>query len=261
MNDVALTFHQVRYTNKAFWRNPASAFFTFAFPLMFLVIFSVLLGNGTTPVEGLAGVIKQSTFYTPAIIAFSVITACYTNIGISLTFARDQGVLKRTRGTPMPAVAYLVARIIHAVMVAILLTAICAAFGRIFYGVRLPTTALPAFLASLVLGAFAFCTLGLAITSVVPNAEAAPAVINATILPLLFISDIFIPLGNHPAAWLDTLSKFFPVRHFSRAMLTTFLTAHGSAFGTIRNDLVNIAIWGVVGLIFAARRFSWEPRR
>ena len=137
MNDIALTLHQVRYTNKAFWRNPASAFFTFAFPLMFLVIFSVLLGNDSTHVEGFVAEIKQSTFYTPAIIAFSVVTACYTNIGISLTFARDQGVLKRTRGTPMPAAGYLVARVIHAVFVAILLTVICAAFGRILYGVRL----------------------------------------------------------------------------------------------------------------------------
>ena len=47
MNDAALTFSQVRYTNKAFWRNPASAFFIFAFPLMFLVIFTALLGHGT----------------------------------------------------------------------------------------------------------------------------------------------------------------------------------------------------------------------
>jgi ABC-2 type transport system permease protein len=261
VNDVALALRQVRYTNKAFWRNPASAFFTFAFPLMFLVIFSVLLGNNTTVVPGIPFEIRQSTFYTPAIIAFSVITACYTNIAMSVTFARDSGVLKRTHGTPMPAWSYLAGRIIHAILMAILLVILCSAFGRIFYDVHLPGSTLPAFVASLVLGGFTFCALGLAITSVVPNAEAAPAVVNATILPLLFISDIFIPLGDHPAAWLNQLSNFFPVRHFSHAMLTTFLTPHGSALGAIRSDLLNIAIWGAFGMAVAVWRFSWEPRQ
>ena len=51
MSAVALTLSQVRYTNKAFWRNPASAFFIFAFPLMFLVIFTALLGHGTIRVS------------------------------------------------------------------------------------------------------------------------------------------------------------------------------------------------------------------
>jgi ABC-2 type transport system permease protein len=261
MSDLTLALRQVRYTNKTFWRNPTSAFFTFAFPLMFLVIFSVLLGNGDTRIPGLGFSIKQSTFYTPAIIAFSVITACYTNIAMSVTFARDNGVLKRTRGTPMPTWSYLTARIIHATVIAILLTIICAAFGRVFYGVRLPSSTLPAFVVALILGAFTFCALGLAVTSIVPNADAAPAVVNATILPLLFISDVFIPLGDHPAAWISHLSNFFPVRHFSHAMLTTFLTPSGSAFGAIKGDLTNIAIWGAVGLLFAVRRFSWEPRR
>src|SRR2546425_1427741 len=103
MNDVALTLRQVRYTNKAFWRNPASAGFTFAFPLMFLVIFTALFGNSTTCVVfGAAGKclknVKTSTFYVSAIGAFSIITATYTNLAIGVTFQRDAGILKRVRG-------------------------------------------------------------------------------------------------------------------------------------------------------------------
>src|SRR5881296_3972844 len=100
MSDLALTLRQVRYTNKAFWRNPASAFFTFAFPLMFLVIFTSLLGNGTVPLGGVE--VRQSTYYVAGMAAFSVITACYTNIAMSVTFTRDTGILKRIRGTPLP---------------------------------------------------------------------------------------------------------------------------------------------------------------
>lgn len=101
MNGPAAAWRQVRYTNKAFWRNPASAFFTFVFPLMFLVIFTVLFGDGTVTIAGEP--VSVTTFYVPAIAAFSVITACFTNIAISVTIARDAGILKRIRGTPMPA--------------------------------------------------------------------------------------------------------------------------------------------------------------
>src|ERR1041385_8335246 len=77
MSDLQLTVRQVGYTNRAFWRNPASAFFTFAFPLMFLVIFTSLLGNGNVELGGM--LIKQSTYYVAGMAAFSVISACYTN--------------------------------------------------------------------------------------------------------------------------------------------------------------------------------------
>ena len=102
----------MRFTNKSFWRNPASAFFTFAFPLMFLVIFTALLGRATVRIKGTD--VKQSTYYVAAMAAFGVISACYTNIAISVTFQRDAGILKRTRGTPLPGLVVPVGRVIHA---------------------------------------------------------------------------------------------------------------------------------------------------
>ena len=266
MSDIGLALNQVRYTNKAFWRNPASAFFTFAFPLMFLVIFTVLFGNSETcigpvlPGRGCVGqTVSTSTFYVASISAFSVITACYTNIAISLSFSRDLGILKRIRGTPLPSWSYLFGRIVHAVLVAILLVAICAVFGRIFYDARLPISTIGPFLLTLVVGAASFCTLGLAITCVIPNADASPAIVNASILPLLFISDVFIPLEN-PPAWLDITAKIFPVKHFVEGMLASYFPLPGQS--SIKGwDLLIVAAWGVAGLIFAIRFFSWEPRR
>ncbi|MDQ2943860.1 MAG: hypothetical protein M3R21_09370, partial [Candidatus Dormibacteraeota bacterium] len=145
MSDLQRALTQIVYTNKAFIRNPISAFFTLVFPLMFLVIFSVIFGNST--IEVAPGVTTTTaTFYIPAIAAFSVITACYTNIAISLTFGRDSGGLKRIRGSPLPPWAFLFARIVHAVLIAIFLVAFCAAFGAVFYHATLPTNTLPAFL-------------------------------------------------------------------------------------------------------------------
>jgi len=258
MSDLGLTFQQVRYTNKAFWRNPASAFFTFAFPLMFLVIFTSLLGNGEVTLGGKS--ISQSTYYVAGMAAFSVITACYTNIAIGVTFARDEGQLKRIRGTPLPGWAYLFGRIAQAVIVALLLVIIVVLFGRIFYHVDIPGKTMPAFAVSIAVGAAVFAALGLAATAIIPNPDASPAVANATILPLLFISDVFIPLKDVPS-WLVTLSKFFPIKPFSHALITAYNpsgTTSGSGF--VWSDLRTLAIWGVFGAVAAARFFSWEPR-
>jgi ABC-2 type transport system permease protein len=256
VNDLQLAARQVRYTNKAFWRNPASAGFTFAFPLMFLVIFTALFGNDTVNVFGRE--VTTSTFYVSAIAVFSIITATYTNLAISVTFLRDAGILKRVRGTPLPAWAYMFGRIAHAILVALLLVAIVTAFGAAFYDAEVPTRTLPAFLTTIAVGAASFAALGLALTSVIPNADAAPAVVNFSILPLLFISDIFIPLED-PNAWYVQLSKFFPVRHFADAMKAAYFSPSGTGFRG--EDLLVMGVWGVAGLILAVRFFSWEPRR
>lgn len=264
MNDLALAVRQVRYTNRAFWRNPANAFFTFAFPLMFLVIFTALFGNDTTCVlpgpHGClpGGTVSTSTFYVAAIAAFAIITATYTNLAISVSFQRDNGILKRLRGSPLPSWAYLFGRIVHAILVAILLVVIVAAFGAAFYHARVPSRTLPAYVLTIAVGAATFSALGLALTAIIPNADAAPAVVNATILPLLFLSDIFIPLQNEHA-WYVTVAKVFPVYHFAKAMQTAYFSPSGS--GLNAGHLVVMAVWGVAGVVAAVLFFSWEPRR
>lgn len=242
MNAAALTLKQFSYENKAFWRNPAAAFFTFVFPLMFLVIFN--------------GLFDQTQFYVPAIGAFAVITACFTNIAMGVTIARDQGVLKRMRGTPLPAVSYLLGRVLHAVFIALILVAIVTLAGTLFYDVD-PPSDLGRFLATLAVGAASFCALGLAFTALIPNEEAAPAVVNAAVLPLSFVSDIFIP-SDHAPEWMQTLADIFPIKHFAQAMLASFDPSFRAWSST---DLLVVAIWGAVGLVAAMKFFSWEPRR
>jgi ABC-2 type transport system permease protein len=214
VNVALLTAHQVRYTNKAFWRNPASAFFTFAFPLMFLVIFTALLGSGRVHLAGRT--VRLSTYYVAAMATFAVVSACYTNIAMTVTFQRDAGILKRIDGTPLPAGAYFAARVLHALFVAVLLVTITAAFGRLVYQASVPTgTTLAHFLVMLLVGAGSFCALGFAITTAIPNADASPAIVNATVLPLLFLSGIFIPLGSNAPTWIVWVARMFPVRHFA----------------------------------------------
>lgn len=258
MSALSLALLQTRYELLSFRRNPAAVFFTFVFPLMFLVIFNVVFGDGEIEVQG--GVIDTSTFYVPGIIGLSVISACYTNIAMSIAFQRDGGLLKRARGTPLPPAAFFAGKIAQAVIVSIILVVIVLVFGVVFYGVQLPASdRLPSFVATLLVGAIAFCALGLAVTSIIPNADAAPAVVNASILPLLFISNVFIPTSNAPA-WLNDLASLFPVVHFANALHAAFDPFASGSSLELKHILV-IAAWGVAGCLLALRFFSWEPRR
>ncbi len=236
-----MAFREFRYENKAFWRNPAAAFFTFVFPLMFLVIFN--------------GLFEETQFFVPAIGAFAVITACFTNVAMGVTISRDQGILKRVRGTPLPPVAYLVGRVLHAVFVALILITIVTLAGALFYNVDPPSNP-GRFLATLAAGAAAFCALGLAFTALIPNEEAAPAVVNAAVLPLAFVSDIFIP-SDHAPEWMQTIADVFPIKHFAQAMLASFDPTFRA---WSPNDLLVLGVWGIAGLVLGIRFFSWEPR-
>ena len=256
MNDAALALRQVTYENRSFWRNPAAAVFTFVFPLMFMVIFNLIFGSSRYSPFGPGGTV--SDFYTPALMAFSIITACYTNIAMGVVFAREEGILKRMRGTPLPPWVYLFARIAVSVMVAVLLVVIIGVFGRVFYHVKLPgVRTLPALAVALVVGAATFCAIGLAMTSFVPNVDAAPAVVNATIFPLLFISDVFIPIQHQGV--LTTVASIFPVKHLSHAIIVAYNPLiNGTGFHW--QDLAIMGAWGVAALTMTLRRFRWEPR-
>lgn len=257
MNTLVLGIRQARYEMRAFWRNPAAAFFTFLFPLMFLFIFNSVLGDGAISIPG--GEVDTSTFYVPAILAFSVISATYTNISMTVVYSRDGGLLKRVRGTPLPSLAYFIGRILQAIGVTLILVVIVMAAGIFVYGVELDAEKIPWLVLTLIVGSACFCALGLAITGFVPNADAAPAVINASILPLLFISNVFIPTADAPS-WMNDLASVFPVSHFANSLIAGFNPfVEGSGFDL--ESLLIMAGWGIVGTVIAMRYFTWEPRK
>jgi len=256
MNNLLLAFRQIMYETKAFRRNPPAAVFTFIFPLIFLVMLNLLFGNNTVDVTG--GTTHASTFYVPAITAFSVISACYTNLAMTITFSRDRGHLKRIKGTPLPSWVFFFGRIGNSILISMILVVIVVLSGALFYNVPIPINTLPALLITLIIGAATFSSLGIAITTIIPNADAAPAIVNALILPLLFISDIFIPMHDAPK-WLNIFTNIFPVKPFSSALQSAF-----NPFQTNSGfELINIGImtiWLLLGLFIAVRYFSWEPK-
>src|SRR4051794_34995465 len=154
--------YQVRWEQKSYWRNPAAAVFTFAFPLLFLVIFTAINGNGTIDIEG--GQVKFAQYYVPAIIAFGLISACYTNLAFTISFLRQSGLLTRARATPLSPIVFHAGIVGNVIVVAMILTALIIALGITAYGVQLPGRFL-ALIVPIVTRAFCFSTAGIAIST------------------------------------------------------------------------------------------------
>jgi ABC-2 type transport system permease protein len=251
---AVLVLRQIRHQNKLFWRNPPSAFFGVAFPLVFLLLFNLL--QGSERLEARGG-IRFAQFLTPGILAFAVISACYTNLATSVPINRDEGILKRVRGTPLPPWIYLAGRVGSAAWVALISALLLVGTGVLLFRVHLVWRLLPAALLTLLVAAACFCACGLAVAALTPNGEAAPAVANLSILPVLFISDVFYPL-DHAPAWLNAITWAFPVKPFAVSIEADFnpLT-RGTGF--FWGHLAVLALWGVAASLLALRRFRWEP--
>lgn len=245
---------QVRHLNRGFWRTPIAAFFTLAFPVLFLVLLGSLIGNET--VTGTD--VRIAQYLTPAVAAFAAVTASFTTLAISLTIDRDRGVLKRLRGSPLPPWAYMTARMLSMAWVSLLATAIMIAVGVVFLDVQIIVDRLPAAIITLFVGITAFAGLGVAVAALAPSNEAASALSNATIVPLAFISDVFVQGAELPR-WLDAVAWFFPLKHFAHGLRGTFDPFEAGA-GFAWDHIAVMLAWGVAGLMIALWRFRWEPR-
>ena len=254
MSSLSLALHQFRFDQKAFWRNPASVFFTVAFPIVLLVIFATIFGNDT--IEELGGV-KTTTYYVPAILTMAVVSATMQNLVMTLVTARENGRLKRGRGTPMPPWVFIAGRVNNSILLSLAMLALIAAIGRLLYGVEVPWERLPAILVTLAVGAAAFCCLGVAFTAAVPSEDAAAPMINAVLLPLYFLSGVFIPESEIPDGVLH-VADAFPVRHFFEAFYSAWTSTSGSGFEA--GNLAVVAAWGLAGLLIALKAFRWTPR-
>jgi ABC-2 type transport system permease protein len=255
MGAAQLALHQFRFDQKTFWRNPASVFFTVLLPVMFLLIFATIFGNDR--IEEL-GDIKTTTYYVPAIVTLAVVSATMQSLAISLTVDRENGLLKRTRGTPLPSSVFIAGRVGNAIVVSVLSLAVVAAIGRVIYDVAIPWDRLPAVLVALVVGAASFCCLGFALTAAIPSEDAAAPMTNFALLPLYFLSGVFIPESEIPSGVLQ-FADLFPIRHFFEAFFTAWNPLTSGA-GFEWGNLAIVAGWGLLGLALALRFFRWEPR-
>ena len=251
----ALLFHQVRYDLLTSLRNPRARFFTFLFPILLLVIFASVFGHGTTTVDGVT--VKLSRFYVPAILTMSIITAAYGSLVVSVATARETGVLKRRRATPVPPAVLVAGQALSMLVVAMITGTLLLLIAKLGYHVGIAPAALAALAVTALLGTLTFACLGYAVSGLVGSIDAAQPLVQATMMPLYFISGVWIPT-QQLSSTLRSVASVFPVEHLAAAL---HLAAVRGSFTTAvsATDLLVLGLWALIAAAFAAWRFSWLP--
>jgi ABC-2 type transport system permease protein len=252
---LALLFHQVLADLRVSLRNPRARFFTFFFPILLLVVFNGVFGSGHTTVDGVH--VKLSVFYVPGILTMSVVVAAYAGLVVTIATMRESGVLKRRRATPVPPVVLIAGLALSTVAITAVMTAILLIVAKVAYGVGFAPAAIAAIAVAVLVGTISFACVAYAVAGLIGNPDAAQPIVQATMLPLWFISGVFIPVTNLSSG-LRSFSKLFPVEHLANSL--HLASVHNTFSGAISGtDMLVLALWAVASAGFAAWRFSWLP--
>jgi len=229
---LALLWRQYRFERHLFWRNPSAAFFNFLLPLIFLALFGAIVSGNHHELQ----------IIVPGIAGMSVMSTTFTALAYNLTFLREQGVLKRMRGTPLPSGVFLGGLALNAVTNAAIQIGIVVVAGRVFFGLGWPPDGL-----ELVL----FVALGVVCF--------APAVVNAVFVPVILISGVFFDV-KHVPSFLRDIAQALPLDHLITGISGGLVVHHGGISSHV-TALWVLGLWAVVGSVLAVRGFSWEAHR
>ena len=244
---LALIWPQYRLERKMFWRNPSAAFFNFLLPLLFLAFFGAILSGNQDDLDVIV----------PGIAGMSVMSTTFTALAMNMVFLREQGVLKRLRGTPLPSGSYLGGIAANAVTNTAVQIGLVVAAGAALFGIGMPKDwiELVVFTAA---GVVCFASLGVALSHAIPNFDSAPAYVNAIFLPVIFISGVFYDVDNVPA-FLRDIAEVLPLTHLIDGLSAALVT--GEPLADHVADLAVVVVWAALGVVLAIRGFSWEARR
>lgn len=254
--ELRLVVRQVGYEQLSFWLNPVGAAFTVGFSLLFLLMLGASAGGSR--ISYLHN-IKLVQYYVPGFIAYGVMSAAFNSLAISLVVRRETGLLKRLRLSPLPTWTLLTSILLSTLLIAFVEVIVMLAVGRLAFGVQLPSGAsgIGSLIVVLILGGLSFGALGIAMSTLIPNQQAAGPLTSTVFFVLLFLSGLWFPLKSGSA--LAKISTFFPIRHFITSVFRTF--SHPGASAWAGHDVLIMVIWGAVAAVVALRRFQWAPQR
>ena len=243
---LALTWRQYRLERRMFWRNPSAAFFNFVLPLLLLEMFGAIFTDQAS-----------LEVIVPGIAGMSIMSTTFVALAMNLVFLREEGVLKRLRGTPLPSGAYLASLAAHAVTNTAIQLAIVIGAGALLLGVGLPHDwlMLAVFAGA---GVASLAALGVALSHAIPNVDSAPAYVNAIFLPVILVSGVFYDADAAPT-FLRDIAQALPLTHLIDGLSAAMVS--GAPFAHHVDDLAVLLIWGALGVVLAVRGFSWEARR
>ena len=253
-SDLPLLFRWIYARVLVILRTPRAAFFSLIFPLILLALLNGTNSGNTVTAAG--GKVDFAQYFTPSIGIYALAVSCYTTPIFGLANARDQGILKRIRGTPLSPWIYLTSWLAGGIVTGLAAMAVMVVVSIPAFHLHVYPRLLPAAFVTAILGAATLGALGLAVSTFVRRADTAPTIANLTLFPVLFLSGVFFPLHGAPE-WTLRVAHLFPLSHLVEAFTACF-SPHTQGSGFAGRDLAMIALWGLGGLAFAARRFRWE---
>jgi ABC-2 type transport system permease protein len=249
---VSVLLHQFRSEQKLYWRSRELAFFTFIFPLVIFVLLGSVYGDDPIEEEGVTG----SEYLLAGLLGYGVAATAFAGLAILIVIRRESGVLKRLRGTPLPAWTYVFATLASTVVVFLVEAVALILLAKLMFDVPFPGQPFSVAL-GLLLGALAFAALGIALATFIRSAEGASAAISAIYLPMAFLAGSFWTTQAYPPV-LEAIANVLPLTYFIHLMRDIVL--HDEQVWDNWTDVAVVAAWGLVGLVLAATRFRWEPQ-
>lgn len=222
---------------------------------------TITIGVGFPVILLLASHTKNSGQGISSIATYSVFgltLTAWNTYGVRLVAAREAGVLKRWRATPLPRWCYFMGRIIATVVVALAAGAVTVLVGKEIFGTHLTFGGSIAAIVAFVLGAFTFASVATALTALIPTLEAAAPTLMLTYFPLVIISGVFGSISE--PHWLSTLASYLPAKPLADAVTVALRHSAAKGFLPVR-DVVVLAVWAVAGIGLAIATFKWEPHR
>jgi ABC-2 type transport system permease protein len=247
---------------KAFFRDREAVVFTFILPAFILLMLGFIFRE---PLDGYPEV-TVSQIFAAGMIAYGIVSTAFISIGVGIAYDREDGTLKRLRGTPLTAGAYLLGKIALVLVTTFAEIVLLLGVGVVLFDLELPGFSRWLTFAWLFVLSAVACTLfGIAASAVARSARSASAVLNLPVIVLMFASGIFVDVASLPSAMLKVAS-FFPVKWMGQGFRSVFLPdsmAAQEVAGQWEHGRIALVLgaWCVVGLVLTLATFRWTDRR
>lgn len=242
-----LTFVEI----KLFLREPLTAVFSLAFPLLVLLVMGGVFGNTPDPTGKVWGGVGPMDYLVPGFLGLVMASIGFISLPIHLANYRERGILRRFRSSSVSPWALIVSQLCVSAMIAVIGGAAILVLGMGIDGAHGPIS--PAG----VVFAFALCTIafvaiGIFLGAILPNAQAAQAVG----LVLFFVSEMTSGVGPPREVLPQTMQNValaLPLTHVAIALQDPWI---GRGWNSV--ELGIVAAIAVVAAALAFRTFRWE---
>ena len=235
----------VRAQLTAFFRSKAALFWSLAFPLGFLFLFGGIMARGNA---------RAATFMLPGLLTTMLISGSLFGIVMPMVLARETGVLRRLRVTPLGAPTVIVAHGTTAVIQNAITFCLVLSVSRLAFKTEIMGS-LSALVVVFLFAAFSMVPLGLLVGSAARDMRSAPPIINLLFFPLMFLSGSAFPFALLPDG-MKRFARFLPTTYIVESLQGVIVRGEGVSL--LLGPLAILTALGVVGLVLASMLFRWE---